>query len=89
MTDREHRVPSDGTHDETDDPFVVEYTSDGTTGKRTRFEPRQHGPGWWRVREEWTGYTWRPIGRKSVTDVVVRRTVSNSDADHRGEVDDE
>jgi len=88
MTDRKPRVPSDGATDETDEPFVVEYTPDGTTRKRTRFEPRQYGPGWWRVSEEWTGCTWRPIGREPVTDVVVRRTVSNSDADHRGDVDD-
>ena len=47
------------------------------TWRRFRFEPRADGPGWWRFEDEWTGCTWRPIGREVVEDVSF-----STDADH-------
>jgi len=50
--------------------FVVEYsTADGR--KRVRFHPKAKDCEMWiRTEQEWTGCTWRTIGREPVTDFV-------------------
>lgn len=71
MSDHTEQTPDSGVDDDEqhDDPFVIEYTPARAGRRRTRFEPRSDGPGWWRIEDEWTGCTWRPIGREPVDDV--------------------
>ena len=49
----------------------IRFTLQNGTRRRYRFEPRVAGPDWWRFEDEWTGCTWRPIGREPVRDIDV------------------
>ncbi|QAU14334.1 hypothetical protein EKH57_05165 [Halorubrum sp. BOL3-1] len=50
--------------------------------RRFRFEPRQSGPSWWRVEDEWTGFRWRPVSRKVVKYVDLRITSGDQRTSH-------
>ncbi|QLH76918.1 HNH endonuclease [Halosimplex rubrum] len=51
--------------------ITVAYTPSKESRHRIRFVDRCDGSGWWRVTDEWTGCTWRPVGREPVSDVEV------------------
>lgn len=53
--------------------FTVQFTPERDPRRRIRYEPRTHADGWWRITDEWTGCSWRIVGREPVVDVVVRR----------------
>jgi hypothetical protein len=74
MSDHTEQTPDSGVDDDEqhDDPFAIEYTPARAGRRRTRFEPRSDGPGWWRIEDEWTGCKWRPVGREPVNDVSLR-----------------
>ena len=72
MSEHTEKAPDGGVDDEEqthDEPFAIEYTPARASRRRTRFERRSNGPGWWRIEDEWTGCRWRPIGREPVDDV--------------------
>ena len=71
MSDHTEQTPDSGVDDgvQDDEPFAIKYTPARAGRRRTRFEPRSDGPGWWRIEDEWTGCTWRPVGREPVEDV--------------------
>ncbi len=50
------------------DGFAVEFTPEREPRRRVRYEPRTDADGWWRITHEWTGCTWRIIGREPLTD---------------------
>jgi hypothetical protein len=47
----------------------IAYTPNGAARRRIRFVRRQNGSGWWRIVDEWTGCTWRQVGREPVSDI--------------------
>ena len=49
----------------------IQFTLENRTRRRFRFEPRLHGSDWWRFEDEWTGCTWRPIGREPIRNIDV------------------
>lgn len=59
----------------------VHFTVAGGSRQRVRFESRADGAGWWRFQDEWTGCTWRAVGRESVTDIKVLAAVRTEGAD--------
>lgn len=61
-----------GAGDPETDAVVIAFTPTGPSRRRARFIQRDDGPGWWRIEEEWTGCTWRPIGREPVREVEIR-----------------
>lgn len=61
-----------GTGDPETDAVVIAFTPTGSSRRRARFIKRDDGPGWWRIEEEWTGCTWRPVGREPVREVEIR-----------------
>lgn len=59
------------------DAFRITFTPERQSSRRIRYESRSDADGWWRVEAEWTGCTWRIVGREAVVDVVVERRVDD------------
>ena len=49
--------------------FIVEFTPEREPRRQIQYEPRTDADGWWRITHEWTGCTWRVVGREPLTDV--------------------
>lgn len=49
----------------------LEFTPAAGPRRRIDIEPRADGDGHWRIEREWTGCSWRVVGREPVDDVVV------------------
>lgn len=52
--------------------LTVAFTIWGERPQRHRYVRRDDGPGWWRFHEEWTGETWRTVGREPLVGIVAR-----------------
>ena len=61
--------------------LTIQYRLTRHTWRRIRFEVRADDAGWWRFEDEWTGCTWRPIGREVVNDLAVHRPNSSTEDD--------
>ena len=59
------------------DAYRITFTPERQSTRRIRYEPRSDADGWWRIEAEWTGCTWRIVGREPVIDVVVERRVDD------------
>ena len=59
------------------DAYRITFTPERQSTRRIRYEPRSDADGWWRIEEEWTGCTWRIVGREPVANVVVERRVDD------------
>lgn len=66
-------LPTNTPHQAPEDEFAVAFSPGRARRRRVRYETRTDADGWWRIDEEWTGCTWRTVGREPVVDVVVKR----------------
>ena len=53
------------------DGLAIAYRPDRQPWRQIRFEERPDADGWWLINEEWTGCSWRTVGREPVGDVRV------------------
>ena len=42
----------------------ITFTPAHESQRRIQYEPRPDADGWWRITHEWTGCTWRIVGRE-------------------------
>ena len=56
------------------DELAVEWTGVDGTRRRVQIIPDTSGREGWRIEEEWTGVSWREIGREPISDVEIAGT---------------
>jgi|GEM_PF-3565950 len=72
MGEQNETAPEESEQESHRKPFervTIAYTPTESARRRIRFARQQSGSDWWRIVDEWTGCTWRPIGRESVSDI--------------------
>lgn len=60
------------------DTLAFEYREVAGGRRRVRFENRDDASGHWRIEEEWTGCTWRRVGREAVEELAIVETAVGS-----------
>lgn len=49
--------------------FIIELTPEREPRRQIQYEPRTDADGWWRITHEWTGSSWRVVGREPLADL--------------------
>ncbi|OYR82571.1 hypothetical protein DJ84_10060 [Halorubrum ezzemoulense] len=53
------------------DGLAIAYRPARQPWRQIRFEERPDADGWWLINEEWTGCSWRTVGREPVDEIFV------------------
>ena len=53
------------------DGLAIAYRPARQPWRKIQFEERSDADGWWLIEKEWTGCSWRTVGREPVDEIFV------------------